>query len=154
MKKLAVMLFCFFFLISGRILLSIGIDVFTEQVDYQEYACAIDPALFAGTQTEPDEQTSDDPAENDGWDASPFRHLSTIRTGSSGSENVDPDKAGPLNLDAISFGGGLVFAVISGRVLSVGETIGDYTITSISYKEVELLKDGKISRLKLWEEER
>lgn len=151
MKKLAVLFFCCFFLISGRILLSIGLDVVTKRVDPADLM-SIAPSLLQVEKTQSDEETKGDRAESDGWEKSPFRHLTASGgAGNDRSDDMESETAQPLNLIAISFGGGRVFAVINGRVLSVGEQIDGYTIMIIKRTEVELVKEGQTTKLILWD---
>jgi len=152
MKKLAVIFFCCFFLISGRILLSIGMDVVSKRVDTDNLMSSIDASILIAQQTETSEETTDDPHESDGWEKNPFRHLTAGAHAESDPEDgADSQTAEPLNLMAISFGGGRVFAVINGRVLSVGESIDGYMIKAIRWTEVDLIKEGEMTKLILWE---
>jgi len=152
MKKLAVIFFCCFFLISGRILLSIGMDVVSKRVDTDDLMSSIDASILFAQQTKPNEETTENPLKSDGWKKNPFRRLTTGGGTESASENgAESQTAQPLDLKAISFGGGRAFAVINGRVLTVGERIDGYRIEAIRWTEIELIKDGQTTKLILWD---
>ncbi len=160
MKKLAVLFFCCFFLISGRILLSIGFDVVMKSGADTDFAIPFDPALLFVQQEQPAEETSGGLDEEDGWEMSPFRHTAVREEPDKEPENAEevevtePAETASLDLEAISFGGGKVLAVINGRVLSVDEEIDGYRIMTIKRTEVELIKNGEKTLLKLWDEDK
>jgi len=152
MKKLSVFLFCCFFLISGRILYSIGTDSILRGGAFTDIEAPTPPAPVEKKK----EAAAPDPAsppENDGWGRNPFRSLECDNSGTAPVKAAKKEvKDVPLKLEGISLGAGKTLAVINGSVFAPGDIVEGYRVQKITLDGVILEKDGTLSELKFKEE--
>lgn len=155
-KNAVIVLLCFFFLLSGKILFSIG----TNSLIRGEYnggpELPLDSVLsLRNPEKKNGEQAFPSPPAN--WGKDPFRNLKFLQEDSrqerEGSAS-EGEKVLSLKVEGISLGAGKAFAVINGKPLAPGEGIQGYIVKKIRLDEVVLEKEGREIVLKLWDRER
>lgn len=153
---MTIILFCCFFLISGRIVYSIGTDFLMNRGQPHDSEIPIDPALLqAAAEQKPGEESDSDPERDRGWGENPFRCLEQLAENTDSiAEEGAPAGGGGLELQGVSFGGGGPFAVINDEPLATGETIKGYEIVEIVMDRVVLKKGDETVVLELGDPEK
>ncbi len=149
MKKIVLILFGCFFLISGKIVYSIGTDYFRGGQYDSDEGLAIDLSIFDAAE-EADPEDDPEQATERGWGENPFRCLEPV-SGDPATEQAEAGQAGAegFKLQAVSFGGGRAFAVINGEPLAPGEMISGFEVREITMERVVLCKGEETIVLKL-----
>jgi hypothetical protein len=153
MKKLTIAIFCCFFLVSGGILCSIGVESIFGGSEISEAMFEGDESGAFAEKSREGVEPSPEP-ESNAWSVNPFRNLGLGGEGvpvEGGGEDEDESEmqAGPLSLVCVSIGADQSYAVINGGFYVPGGKVDGFSVRKIAVDGVILEKDGILSKLKL-----
>jgi|GEM_PF-1953642 len=152
-KTLSIVLLSVFFLIAGRISLSLAANTLFHD-SARSTTIIQEPITPLPEQPKETEEEPRDDAERKDWGDNPFRNLEIDIEEPSATEIAQTDSTTQeidLHLVCISSGRNGSFAVINDRILALGEEIEGFVLKRIEKNFVVLEREGQASILKIWE---